>query len=96
MVTLKEKTLRLASATRKLYDFLEKGGAIKSREAVPVAQELVEKYADLAKEFGCEILKSIKPPFEFGPSGVRRAKARLFSPPESELQRFLSRQQIHK
>jgi hypothetical protein len=62
MATIKEKSVRLALATKRVYDFVEKGGDIKSPEAVPVAVEMVERYADLAKEFGDEILKSIKGP----------------------------------
>jgi hypothetical protein len=62
MATIKEKAGRLALATKKVYDFVEKGGDIKSPEAVPVALEMVERYADLAKDFGGQILKSIKKP----------------------------------
>jgi hypothetical protein len=62
MPTTKEKTARLVIAAKKLHDFLELGGNIKSRKAVPIALELVEKYADLAKEFGDEILRSLKIP----------------------------------
>jgi hypothetical protein len=62
MATIKEKSVRLAMATKSVYDFVEKGGDIKSPEAIPVAVEMVERYADLAKEFGEGILKSIKRP----------------------------------
>jgi hypothetical protein len=62
MLTIKEKSARLASATKKVYDYIEKGGDIKSPTAIPVAVEMVERYADLAKEFGDGILKAIKKP----------------------------------
>jgi hypothetical protein len=62
LATIKEKSAQLVRATKRVYDFVEKGGDIKSPEAVPVALEMVERYADLAKDFGDQILKSVKKP----------------------------------
>jgi hypothetical protein len=62
MATIKEKAGRLAAAHRKVQEFIDAGGDLKSPEAVPVGLEFVNAYAELAKEFGHEILKPIKAP----------------------------------
>jgi hypothetical protein len=74
MPTVKEKTARLALATKKVYDFLDEGGDIKSPEAVPIALAMVERYADVAKDLGDEIVKSITAPFDIRSSSIRPRK----------------------
>jgi hypothetical protein len=60
MATTEEKTARLATARKKLEAFVAAGGDLKSYEAVPAGMEFVNAFADLAKDFGYEILKPIK------------------------------------
>ena len=75
MATIKEKSARLEAAREKVEAFVAAGGDLKSKEAVPVGLELVEACADLAKDFGYEILKPMKKPADFirpDPASVRR------------------------
>jgi hypothetical protein len=75
MATIPEKTARLEAARQKVEAFVAAGGDLKSADAVPVGLELVNAFADLAKDFGYEILKPIKKPVEFiqpDPASVRR------------------------
>jgi hypothetical protein len=65
MVTIQEKTARLEAARKKVEEFVAAGGDLKSKEAVPVGLELVNAFADLAKDFGHEILKPLKPTADF-------------------------------
>jgi hypothetical protein len=58
--TIGEKTARLESVKEKVKQFVDSGGDLKSPEAVPLGVEFIQAYDDLAKEFGCEILKPIK------------------------------------
>jgi hypothetical protein len=60
MATIQEKTARLEAARKKVEAFVAAGGDLKSADAVPVALELVDACADLAKDFGYEILKPIR------------------------------------
>lgn len=60
MATIQEKTARLEAARKKVEAFIAAGGDLKSPAAVPVGMELLKAFADLAKEFGYEILKPIK------------------------------------
>jgi hypothetical protein len=41
-------------------DFVERGGDLKSPEAVPLGMELLRAFDDLAIEFGHGVLKSTK------------------------------------
>jgi len=65
MATIQEKTARLEAARQKVEAFVAAGGDLKSREAAPVGLELVNACADLAKDFGHEILKPLKKPVDF-------------------------------
>ncbi|HUN61500.1 MAG TPA: hypothetical protein VMU53_05910 [Candidatus Sulfotelmatobacter sp.] len=65
MATILEKTARLEVARKKVEAFVAAGGDLKSKEAVPVGLELVNALADLAEDFGYEILKPIKKPGDF-------------------------------
>jgi hypothetical protein len=60
MATIQEKTARLEAARKKVEQFAAAGGDLQSPAAVPVGLELVHAYADVAREFGHEILKPIK------------------------------------
>ncbi len=60
MPTIEEKTTRLESARQAVNDFVAAGGDLGSKAAVPVAMAFVNAFADLAKEFGYEILKPIE------------------------------------
>jgi hypothetical protein len=57
--TIEEKTARLESAQKKVQQFTESGGDLKSPDAVSLGVEFVQAYDDLAKEFGYQILKPI-------------------------------------
>jgi hypothetical protein len=46
-------------------EFVAAGGDLTSKEAVPVGIEFVQAFADLAKEFGYNILKPIGKPGDF-------------------------------
>ncbi len=59
-MTIQEKTERLEVARRKVQDFVDQGGNLKSPEALPLGLELVRAFDDLAKEFGEGILRPIK------------------------------------
>jgi hypothetical protein len=65
MATIQEKSARLEAARKKVEDFVAAGGDLKSKEAVPVGMEFVNAFADLAKEFGYEILKPLNKPADF-------------------------------
>ncbi|MGC0777465.1 MAG: hypothetical protein WCD68_09685 [Candidatus Acidiferrum sp.] len=74
MAKILEKTARLETARKSVEAFVAAGGDLKSKEAVPVGLELVNALADLAKEFGYEILKPMKKPADFirpDPASVR-------------------------
>jgi hypothetical protein len=62
MATIQEKTARLEAARKSVEAFVAKGGDLASKEAVPVGMEFVQAFADVAKEFGYDILKPIKKP----------------------------------
>jgi hypothetical protein len=75
MATIQEKTARLEAARRNVEVFVAAGGDLMSSDAVPIGIELVNACADLAKDFGYEILKPIKKPADFirpDPASVRR------------------------
>lgn len=58
---IREKTAKLERVKAKVQDFVDRGGDLKSTEALPLGLEMVQAYDDLAKEFGEGILKPIKP-----------------------------------
>ncbi len=60
MATMQEKSDRLKAARERLEAFVSAGGDLKSYEAIPAGMEFVNAFADLAKDFGYEILKPIK------------------------------------
>jgi len=62
MATIQEKTARLAAAQQKVDAFIAAGGDLKSPAAAPIGLEFVHAFADVAKEFGYEILKPINEP----------------------------------
>ncbi len=62
MATIQEKTARLEAARKSVEAFVAEGGDLASKEAVPVGMEFVQAFADVAKEFGYDILKPIKKP----------------------------------
>jgi hypothetical protein len=57
MATVDEKTARLNSAHNKMEAFLAAGGKLGSPQSIPVGLEFVNAFADLAKEFGYNLLK---------------------------------------
>jgi hypothetical protein len=65
MATIQEKTARLEAARKKVEAFVSAGGDLKSPEAVPVGLEIVNACADIAKDFGYEIIRPIKKPAGF-------------------------------
>jgi hypothetical protein len=65
MATIQEKTARLEAARKNVEAFVAKGGELASKEGFPVGLEFVEAFADVAKEFGYEILKPVKKPGDF-------------------------------
>jgi hypothetical protein len=65
MATIEEKTARLEAAGKKVEAFVAAGGDLKSPEAALVGLEIVNACADIAKDFGYEILKPIKKPAGF-------------------------------
>jgi hypothetical protein len=68
MVTLKEKTARLAAVTKKMHEFVANGGDIHSPEAAPIGAELFNAANDVGKDLGYELLKPTKKPsFDKGP-----------------------------
>lgn len=68
MTTIREKITRVASINKRVEEFVEDGGDLKSPDAVPLGMELINTLDDLAKEFGYELLKPIKKPlFDKGP-----------------------------
>jgi hypothetical protein len=52
MPTTLEKLARLEDVRAMVESFLERGGDLKSREAVPLGMEFVHAFDDLAREFG--------------------------------------------
>jgi hypothetical protein len=58
--TIEEKSARLMAAKQKVDEFLANGGDLGSKAAVPVGMEFVEAFAEVAKEFGYEVLKPTK------------------------------------
>lgn len=57
---IERKTKRLEAARLKVEEFVAAGGDLNSKAAVPLGLEAVTAFAELAKEFGYEILKPIK------------------------------------
>jgi hypothetical protein len=60
MATLAEKNGRLEAARQKVDEFVAAGGDPGSSAAMPVQLEFVYAFADIAKEYGYDILKQIK------------------------------------
>jgi hypothetical protein len=60
MATIQEKSARLEAARIKAEEFIAAGGDMQSKEAGVVGAELMTAFADVAKEFGYDILKPIK------------------------------------
>ena len=58
--TIREKTARLEALRRKLEQFVENGGDLKSPEASPLDVEFIQAFNEVSKEFGYEVLKPIK------------------------------------
>jgi hypothetical protein len=58
--TIETKTARLESVKKKVKQFVDSGGDLKSSEAVPLGVEFLQAYDALAREFGYQILKPIK------------------------------------
>jgi hypothetical protein len=61
MAEIQDKILRLRVALLRLEEFKGAGGKDHSSAAVPIIEELMQAFADLAKELGHEILTSLKP-----------------------------------
>ena len=62
MTTTQEKRARFAVAQQKVDAFIQAGGDLKSPAASLIGMEYVMAFAEVAKEFGYEILKPIKDP----------------------------------
>jgi hypothetical protein len=62
MTTTQEKRARFAVAQQKVDAFIQTGGDLKSPAASLIGMEYVMAFAEVAKEFGYEILKPIKDP----------------------------------
>jgi hypothetical protein len=65
MPTVAEKSARLKIARLKVEEFVAGGGDLGSKEGLPVGIEFVQAFADVAKDFGYDILKPIKKPVDF-------------------------------
>jgi hypothetical protein len=65
MATIQEKSARLEAARIKAEQFLAAGGDMQSKEAGVIGTELVTAFADVAKEFGYEILKPLNRKVDF-------------------------------
>ncbi len=57
---IQQKTARLKGVLLKVEAFVTAGGDLKSPTAIPDGMDLVNAFAELAEEFGYEILKSIR------------------------------------
>jgi hypothetical protein len=55
--TIQEKTARLEAARKKVEAFAAAGGDLKSADAVPLGIEFMDACADLAEDFGYEIIE---------------------------------------
>ena len=56
---IQQKRARLEAVLQKIEAFVTAGGDLKSPTAIPDGMEFVNALAELAEEFGCEILKAI-------------------------------------
>lgn len=65
MATVAEKSARLKIAREKVEEFVAGGGDLASKDGLPVGMEFVQAFADVAKDFGYDILKPIKKPVDF-------------------------------
>jgi hypothetical protein len=59
MATIQEKIVALEEARKNVEAFVDGGGDLKSKEAVPVGMTLLRAYDALAKEFGDGIIKPV-------------------------------------
>jgi hypothetical protein len=57
MATIQEKTARLEAARKKVEAFVAVGVDLKSADAVPLGIEFMDACADLAEDFGYEIVE---------------------------------------
>jgi hypothetical protein len=57
MATTQEKTARLEAARKKVEAFVVAGVDLKSADAVPLGIEFMDACADLAEDFGYEIIE---------------------------------------
>jgi hypothetical protein len=57
MATIQEKTARLEAARKKVEAFVAAGVDLKSADAVPLGIEFMDACADLAEDFGYEIVE---------------------------------------
>jgi hypothetical protein len=71
MPTTLEKLARLDDVRVMVESFLERGGDLKSREAIPLGREFVHAFDDLAKEFGQLIFLPLDKKTDF----IRRDRA---------------------
>lgn len=55
--TIQDKTTRLAAIRERVERFVDGGGDLKSPEAASLGVEFIMAFADIAKEFGYEIVK---------------------------------------
>ena len=65
MATIQEKMARLEAAKQKVEAIVATGGDLKSAAAIPTGLEFVNAFADIARDFGYEILKPLKKPADF-------------------------------
>ena len=57
MATIQEKTARLEAARKKVEALVAAGVDLKSADAVPLGIEFMDACADLAEDFGYEIIE---------------------------------------
>jgi len=57
MATIQAKTSRLEAVRKKVEAFVATGGDLKSADAVPLGIEFMDACADLAADFGYEIIE---------------------------------------
>ena len=57
MATIQAKTSRLKAVRKKVEAFVAAGGDLKSADAVPLGIEFMDACADLAEDFGYEIVE---------------------------------------
>ena len=65
MATIQEKNARLKVAREKVEAFVAGGGDLASKAGMPLGLEFVQAFADVAKEFGYDILKPVAKPVNF-------------------------------